>query len=1277
MSTAVDRRCSVMLLRDPLRLDRTRQAVPCSVGQWLSEVVPSECAVGEWVAVDAGKVIPREQWDRHLLVPGSEILLYPRATGTVGKIVSGIVFPPLGVYWALRSAGMPSWASGLLTGGPIGMQFFPSIENIMSGRPSAPANKPTTNSDLNSSPTYGFSGITNSTRIGAPIPVVYGVHRVGGHLIGFFVRTQNDSDVLHMLVALSEGVVHAIGETEINEQAAANYSGVLWQYRLGGNDQPTMGLFGDKGASTIYVDAGITTTIQTYTTQGDTINAFALKLTFPGGLYQLDSNGNFQSRAVVVEVDWKLSSSGTWTIGPRATFRDNRRVVLRREVRIDSLAAGRYDIRWRRTNVESSSNTATDAVRAEAVTEIVNDAYTYPNTAVLAVQAMASNQLSGGIPRVTALVHGVLVKQFAADLTYSVAATQNPAWIVFDILSNARYGHGRFTWRVTHSAGTLIVTNGSVNFGGVGTGWTAATLRRGDLLHDPVGQAVGIVKTVNYVGQTGTFYSPWSGATRSNGAYEVRANDLDIPSFVEWAEFCDELVPNGTGGTEPRCQCSMVFDAEGENIWSAVLRVCGIGQASIVKLGNSIRIRVEKPETPVQLVNMANIKADTFEEVFLPLRERSNLFEVQFLNAAAGYRQDMVVLEDPLIFTNSEQPRRKTISGYGITRSSQAARLARYNQRVNRYVTRTITFEMGLDAVGFEPGDVFRFQHDVPQWGFGGRARAGATSNTIVLDREVTIASGTTYEVLVRHSDDTVETKTVTTGAGTVSTLAIAGSWTQTPAQHDLWAFGEVAISTKPFRAITIERTQELEARITAVEYVEAVYDETGLNATNAVQYSTLADLMGPPGQVKDLTILEQPGVELSVWVSFSPPGSANFKTANIYRTDSGAPVLLGSSATGSFPVSGLRGGEVFTVKVTSVSSLGGESDYNAAPVASIVVAQVNPPDVPTLVLEGDRLRWNYPNPPRDLAGFLVRFRPGTSRAWESATPAHTNVLLSTDLQIFRRQGIQTFLVKAVDANGNESLTAKHLTVSFDAAETENIVIEIDHRALGWPGTFAGASVIADELVADASAVFWTSDSALMWSADTTATMYTAAYSEMSYEFTIQPTADVLDATLKIPITMSGEWSMEYLPESSKLMWSATSGTPMWSSDSAAMWDALGDYTQWPGQLDHLRAQPYQIRVIGHAGTQQAIVTQLSVVYDVPDLVEILEDVPIASGGSRMALTRTYRSIVSARVTLEDDGGSAAYAKVMDKSPAGPLIQVFTTAGAPTTGLVDVVVHGY
>ena len=1277
MSTAIEPAgCSVTLLPDPLHVERGRRVIPCMPGQWLSEVVPDCCTVGNWVAVDGGRVLAREQWSTHLLVPGSDIVVYPRLTGgDTLKIVTGIIFPPLGVYWGLRAAGLPTWASGLLAGGPFGFAFT-AIENVMAGKPS-PANVPSTSSDLSASATYGFSGIQNSTRVGAPIPVVYGWHRVGGQILNTYVETRDDSDVLHILLALSEGEVLGISGIEVNGQSISNYTGVSYQTRNGVNAQSAIGLFGDKTATTYQAEGQLTTTFITYTTQGEALNGFVVKLTLPGGLFRVHDSGSLVMTSVSIEVDYKLSSSGTWVTGPRQTISDNKRAVMRRQIRVDGLAAGQYDIRVRRTTAESTSSTVVNAVIREAITELINDGYTYPNTAVMALEALATNQLSGGIPRVTALVYGVQVKQFTNQLTYTIEWTQSPAWIVFDMLTNERYGHGRFTWRVLRTGTGLNVTNGSVNFSGTATSWTAATLRRGDVLHDPTGQAVGIVKTINYGTQSGTFEQVWGGPTATNRAYEVRSNDLDILSFYHWNGFCLSFVSDGNGGTQPRALCSMVFDAEREDVWSAVLRICGVGQAALVKTGNYIRVKIEQAADPVQLFTMANVKADSFEEAFLSLKDRSNIFEVQFLNEANDFQQDMVVLEDPLVLTNSEQPRRKTVSGYGITRSSHALRLARFNQRVNRLVTRTITFEVGLDAVACEPGDVIRFQHDIPQWGFGGRAATGSTSNTIVLDRAVTIEAAKTYEVLIRHDNDVVETKTVTTSPGTVTTLTISGTWSQTPAKGEVWAFGETLISTKPFRVITIERTQELDARITAVEYSAAVYDETGLTPANQVQYSSLGDLIGPPGQVKNVTLLEIDGIQQSVWVSFTPPGSANFKTANIYRIDDGAKDLLGQSATGSFPVSGLRGGEAFTVKVTSVSSLGGESDYTAAPVAGLIVSQVNPPDVPLLVLEGDRLRWNYPNPPRDLAGFLVRFRPGTSKGWDSATAAHDNILLTTDLQIFRRVGVQTYLVKAVDKFGNESVNAKVLTVSFDAAETDNIVFTYDHAAMGWPGTITGGSIVGNEIQAAALAQFWSSDDALFWSGNDAALMWSAVYGSMTYEFTIMPDADTLDAMLKLQLTMQGDWSVEYQPDSTALMWDADSSQSMWSSDSAPMWEALGGYTQWPGQLDHLRQQPYQIRITGHAGTVQAVLEQLTVLLDVQDLIEVLENVPLAAGGSRLLLQRSYRKIVSVRWSLQESGGSAAYIKVMDKALAGPLLQGFTTGGAGTAAVVDVVVHGY
>src|SRR5690606_38346755 len=114
-------------------------------------------------------------------------------------------------------------------------------------------------------------------------------------------------------------------------------------------------------------------------------------------------------------------------------------------------------------------------------------------------------------------------------------------------------------------------------------------------------------------------------------------------------------------------------------------------------------------------------------------------------------------------------------------RGTQVLRLTRRLQKSNRLISRAIQFAVGIDAVNCEPGDVILFQHDVPGWGFGSRVGLGSTSNTVVLDKPVEIVAAPTYEITVKHADDTRETKTVTNAPGTYTVLTISGTWTQIP----------------------------------------------------------------------------------------------------------------------------------------------------------------------------------------------------------------------------------------------------------------------------------------------------------------------------------------------------------------------------------------------------------------------------------------------------------------------------------------------------------------
>jgi len=1028
--------------------DAVRHECAVPIGKYVAEVLPDRITPQGWVVVNAGKVLAPQEWATMLCVPGMELLAYPRlGQNDTTRLIAGAFTFGAGLLLAFTPASplglfMMSLGAGMAAGGLGGMMKALVRPAGLSG-------------GFAGSATYGFSAIQNTTRIGAPIPLVYGTHRVGGQIVAASVETLNDNDVLHLLLAPSHGEIESISEIQINDQTISNFPSITTDTRLGTNDQAAIGLFGDESSSTIANDVTLTDSFISYTTAGLNLNAIELKVVFPQGLFALSSNGGFQSASVTVEVEYRLTGAVGWTALTPITYSEAKRAVLRRTIRIDGLAAGRYDVRVRRTSAQSGNDSRTDECHREAVTEIISAGFRYPNTALLAIRALASTVLSSSLPRITCLVDGLKIKVFSSVAQYAVAWSDNPAWVVFDILTNNEYGLGYWVWPNEYSTGTVQVNNGSAVVQGTGTAWTAANCRKGMVLVVPSQGRVGVVSSLNVGAQQITLTANWAGVTQSSLSYELHPDHLDIQSFIDWAAFCDELVPDGLGGTEKRAIVNIVFDTEQQSAWDAAVRVAGIGQAQLLDLGGYYRVKVERADTPVQLFSMANIVRDSFEELFLPLNERANILEVQFLNAQNNYVQDVVVLEDAAIYTQHEPPRRQQVTLYGVTRTSHAARLARLYQLANRYLTRTISFAVGIDAVRCEPGDVIYFQHDVPQWGFAGRVIAGSTTSRLELDRDVTIAPATTYEVLIRFSSDVIETKTVTNGPGTYSYLTISGTFSSTPAKGDLWAFGETGISTKPFRIIQIERTEDLDARITAVEYNASIYDDSTVPEINNVNYSALSDLAGPPGPVKNLALLTQDQTLQSVWVSFTPPGSANFRYARIYRTDSGVDVLLGEAATGGFPISGLAAGELISVRVSSVSTIGVESDRSIAPTASLVLGESHPPDVTGLTqyFEGGvaYLSWAAVS---WVSAIEYELRKGAT--WESGI-----ILGSTGFTRIPAAGDGTYWISARDASGSYSINSADLVVTGSAL-TQNVVVTLDEDGAGWPGTVSGDVFVLD-----------------------------------------------------------------------------------------------------------------------------------------------------------------------------------------------------------------------
>lgn len=286
--------------------------------------------------------------------------------------------------------------------------------------------------------------------------------------------------------------------------------------------------------------------------------------------------------------------------------------------------------------------------------------------------------------------------------------------------------------------------------------------------------------------------------------------------FVAWAAAC----------TARGLVCNYILDASGD-MDAAWKPFEAAGRGKVVRRGTRYGCIYDHAADPVQMFSVGNIKAGTFSLDYLPVEDRANCVEITFNNEDKDHERDsMMIYGDDYDEDDSvDNPTQITLDA--ITDPDTIFREGKYYLRKNKYLVRTCTFEADVDAIACQVGDNILVQHDVPQWGFGGRI-VGATTTELTLDKEVTLEAGKTYEITVRLQDDTLIKRSVVTPAETTTTatIAVTTAFTTAPAQYDVYSFGEFGISTKPFTVASVTRQGDEVRKISALEYNEAVYTE-------------------------------------------------------------------------------------------------------------------------------------------------------------------------------------------------------------------------------------------------------------------------------------------------------------------------------------------------------------------------------------------------------------------------------------------------------------------
>ncbi|MGP4843303.1 phage tail protein [Marinobacter sp. 1Y8] len=346
-----------------------------------------------------------------------------------------------------------------------------------------------------------------------------------------------------------------------------------------------------------------------------------------------------------------------------------------------------------------------------------------------------------------------------------------------------------------------------------------------------------------------------------------------------------------------------------------------------------------------------------------------------------------------------------------------------------------------------------------------------------------------------------------------------------------------------------------------------------------------------------------------------------------------------------------------YDVRIRSINILGRRSDWVTLSY-TVIGKSAPPPDISLLFVEGGTLRWQYPDAPVDLAGFLVRFQNGDRRLWADATPMHENIVTETVFDVSRYSGTKTFLVKAVDTTGNESENAVVLVQGLGDARVANVIYTQSEAGLDWPGTVTGGFVNGtDELEAAEVGAFWGAPDSIFWPQDPATPFYSNEYKKLEYEFTVTVSAQDAGSNLTAAYILDGAVNdrLDYKPPG-----------------------YIGSYLAFPGAIDAVEGT-YTFRLVipnQFTGTAPTV-TDITVSLDVEDIEESLNDITLISGGTRLPITRTYRAITNVSLTLQSDGGAAESVKIIDKNSIGPLIQGFDSAGAGTAATIDATIQGY
>ncbi|EFB4703246.1 host specificity protein J [Escherichia coli] len=308
------------------------------------------------------------------------------------------------------------------------------------------------------------------------------------------------------------------------------------------------------------------------------------------------------------------------------------------------------------------------------------------------------------------------------------------------------------------------------------------------------------------------------------------AADVDKWALYVIGQYCDQSVPDGFGGTEPRITCNAYLTTQ-RKAWDVLSDFCSAMRCMPVWNGQTLTFVQDRPSDKVWTYNRSNVvmpdDGAPFRYSFSALKDRHNAVEVNWIDPDNGWETATELVEDTQAIVRYGRNVTK-MDAFGCTSRGQAHRAGLWLIKTELLETQTVDFSVGAEGLRHVPGDVIEIcDDDYAGICTGGRVLAvNSQTRTLTLDREITLtSSGTTLISLVdgQGSPVSVEVQSVTDGVKVKVSRVPDGV-----AEYSVWGLKLPTLRQRLFRCVSIRENDDGMYAITAVQHVpekEAIVD--------------------------------------------------------------------------------------------------------------------------------------------------------------------------------------------------------------------------------------------------------------------------------------------------------------------------------------------------------------------------------------------------------------------------------------------------------------------